>query len=41
MILAGLVPFLAFYVEHRVTVRVKGEIAQARAMALAATSQPT
>jgi integral membrane protein len=41
MILAGLVPFLAFYVEHRVTVRVKGEIAQARATALAATTQPT
>jgi integral membrane protein len=41
MILAGLVPFLAFYVEHRVTVRVKAEIAQARATALAATSQST
>ena len=41
MILAGLVPFLAFYVEHRGTIRVKGEIAQARAMARAATSQPT
>jgi integral membrane protein len=37
MILAGLVPFLAFYVEHRVTKRVKGEIAAARA-AVAANS---
>lgn len=33
MILAGLVPFLAFYVEHRVTVRLRAEIAAARAAA--------
>lgn len=35
MILAGLVPFLAFYVEHRVTKRVHAEIAIAREMAQA------
>jgi integral membrane protein len=36
MILAGLVPLLAFYVEHRVTQRVRGEIAAARAAVMAA-----
>lgn len=36
MILAGLVPLLAFYVEHRVTIRVRGEIAAARAAVAAA-----
>jgi integral membrane protein len=30
MVLAGLVPFLAFYVEHRVNQRVRAEIAAAR-----------
>jgi integral membrane protein len=40
MILAGLVPLLAFYVEHRVTKRVRGEIAAARA-AVAASPTPT
>jgi integral membrane protein len=40
MILAGLVPFLAFYVEHRVTVRVKAEIARARATARATAGDP-
>ncbi len=38
MILAGLVPFLAFYVEHRVNQRVKAEIAAARAAVAATTS---
>ena len=38
MILAGLVPLLAFYVEHRVTTRVRAEIAAARlAVATAST----
>lgn len=38
MILAGLVPLLAFYVEHRVTKRVRGEIAAARAAVAASTA---
>ena len=38
MVLAGLVPFLAFYVEHRVATRVKDEIAAARASARVAPS---
>lgn len=41
MILAGLVPFLAFYVEHRVTIRVRAEIAAARAMVAAGGAAPT
>ena len=41
MILAGLVPFLAFYVEHKVNVRVKAEIEHARAVARVSTGQPT
>ena len=40
MILAGLVPFLAFYVEHKVSVRVKAEIAHARAVAQLSSAQP-
>lgn len=38
MVLAGLVPLLAFYVEHRVNTRVKSEIAAARAAVEAAST---
>lgn len=40
MVLAGLIPLLAFYVEHRVNSRVRAEIAAARAAVAIATAEP-